>query len=219
MWVELRLTHRLFNHVDPWTAELEPRLPQPACVAASTSDPLALAAFWPRGAARLLFFCVCTSAVFVAAPPRAPSFLRRASNTNWQRPSPLSSLLSSLPFPSPNTGFFFSLPAGKKVKKKKIESNNPSPSCNRRSPVNTVSLLCLSCGKKKNTMPRGSGGNIYQNLSSSRFISSCFSLLSFVCFPASSLPLRRGHSPSLSTSSLPLFSNYFNFSCHFKAAR
>lgn len=149
-----------FYHVAPWTAELEPGLPQAACVATSTSDPLTLATFWPRGAARLLVFLrLYLGRVCCCAAPSAflPSLLRRASNTNWQRPSPLSSLLSSLPFPSPNTVFFFSLPPRRQKSKKKLSQIILPPAVTAAA-LSTPSHFSVSPVAKKNTMPRGSGG-------------------------------------------------------------
>lgn len=115
-----RLTHRLFI---TWTHGRQSL--NRGCLNLPVSPPRPPTRWrWPlSGRVVPPVFCFFASVprpcLLLRRPERLPSFLRRASNTNWQRPSPLSSLLSSLPFPSPNTVFFFSLPAGKKVKKKK----------------------------------------------------------------------------------------------------
>lgn len=78
-------------------------------------------------------------------PPRASSLLSKCFQQKLA--APFSSFLS--PLPILKKMLFFLPPHRQNNNNNKNKSNNPSPSCNRRIPVNTVSLLCLSCGKKK----------------------------------------------------------------------
>lgn len=163
-------------------------------VTTTTSDPLTFATFGPRDAARLLFFprpCV------LLHPPRVSSLLSKCFQQNLA--APFSSFLPPLPFLKKK--LFFSLPTGKIIIIIKT-SQIILPRAVTVAALSTPSHFSVSpvATKKKNAVPRGSGGNIYQILSASRFIPSCFPLLSCVCFSSSSLPLHCIHFPS----SLPL---------------
>lgn len=175
----------------------------------AASDLLTFATFEPRSAARLLFFGLYLGSVCVAAP--APSVFLAQQCFQQKLAAPFSSFLPPSCLPShfkKKKCFFFSLPIGKIIIIIKNKSNNPSPSCNRRSPVNTVSLLCLSCGKKtkKNQCREGTW---------EIFTRACPPLASFLpafpCFHLFFHYLRTVAAvPHLTSSFL---SNYFNFSC------
>lgn len=143
-----------FCHMDPWMSELERRLPQPACVTTSTSDPLTLATFWPRGAARL--FCFLRLYLGRVLLPRRRERLPSSAALPTQTGSAL--LLfppSCLPYLFPlQTLFFFSLPAGKKVKKKRKRKKSSQiilPPAVTAAALSTPSHFSVSpVGKKRN---------------------------------------------------------------------